>query len=146
MATPNFGALLDKPSAEIERPKPLPAGTYTCVVKGLPRYDKSAKKQTEFVEFTLQPLAAGEDVDQDDLTAMGGFANKTIRNTYYITEDALWRLKKFLADLGIEEEDKSLRQMIEEAPGRQVAVFMKHTASDDGESVFANVASTAKVE
>lgn len=145
--TPNFGVLLDKPSSEIEKPKPLPQGTYTCVVKGLPKFDKSSKKQTEFVEFSLQPLAAGDDVDQDDLQAMGGFANKTIRATYYITEDALWRLKKFLDDCGIEEEaDESLRQRIERTPGTQVAAFLKHQASEDGQSVYAQLASTAAVE
>lgn len=146
-ASPNFGALLDKPSSDIERPKPLPQGTYICVVKGLPKFDKSSKKQTEYVEFILQPLQAAEDVDQDSLTEMGGIANKTIRATYYITEDALWRLKKFLTeDLQIEEGDNSLRQMIAETPGKQVAVFLKHQASDDGQSVYAQIASTAAVE
>lgn len=144
MNAPNFGALLDKPASEIERPKPLPQGSYTCVVKGLPRYDKSSKKQTEFVEFTLQPLDAGEDVDQDSLQEMGGFQNKTIRATYYITEDSLWRLKDFLSHLGIEE-DGSLRTMIDQTPGRQVVAFIKHRASEDGQSVFAELGKTAPV-
>lgn len=145
MNTPNFGALLDKPSTDIERPRPLPAGTYACVVKGLPKYDKTTKKQTEYVEFTLQPLAAGDDVDQNELKTMGGFANRVIRATYYITEDALWRLKKFLDDLGIEEGDKSLRQRIDEAPGCQVFAQIKHEASDDGQAVYAQLAATAAV-
>lgn len=146
--TPNFGALLDKPSTEIEKPKPWPVGSYTCAVKGLPRFDKSSKKQTEFVEFTLQPLAAGDDVDQEELTAMGGLASgKTIKDTYYITEDALWRLKDFLLHCGIEEEDGvSLRQMIEETPGKQLVVFIKHEPSQDGTSVFARVGNTAVAE
>lgn len=144
--TPNFGSILDKQSTDIERPKPLPVGAYICVVKGLPRFDKSSKKQTEFVEFLLQPLATQDDVDQDDLAEMGGFTNKTIRATYYLTEDAIWRLKKFLVDLGIDEEDKSLRQMISEAPGRQIIVGLRHEASDDGESVFAKLSSTAAVD
>ena len=32
---------------------------------------------------------------------MGGFADKTIRATYYITENSLWRLKEFLDHCGI---------------------------------------------
>lgn len=149
---PNFGALLDRPSSEIERPKPLPVGTYVCVVQGLPRQDKSSKKGTEFVEFTLKPIEASEDVDTDDLTAMGGLENRTLRCTYYITEDALWRLKKFLHDdLQIEEEDedgenKSLRQMVSEAPNRQVLAHVKHQASDDGTTTYAQVDMTAPVE
>lgn len=147
MSSPNFGAILDTPSQEIERPKPLPQGTYTCVINGLPRMDKSAKKGTEFVEFNLNILAAGEDVDEDALSEMGGIANKSTRITFYLTENSVWRLKKFLAeDLQIEEDDVTLRQMIGMAPGRQVLAHIKHTPSDDGTSVFANVASTAPVE
>ncbi len=143
--SPNFGALLDKPASDVERPKPLPQGSYHCIVKGLPRFDKSSKKFTEFVEFTLQPTAAGEDVDEEDLAAMGGIANKTIRATYYITEDALWRLKDFLSHCGIEE-DGSLRNMIDQTPNCEVIAFIKHRASEDGQSVFAELAKTAPVE
>lgn len=150
----NFASILDRPSTEIERPKPLPQGTYSTVVNGLPRYDKSSKKQTEFVEFTLKVLAAGEDVDEDDLKAWmqkpdgttRSLADASIRATYYLTEDAAWRLKKFLEDLGTTDEDGSLRQRIEMAPGRQVNVFMKHRASEDGSTTFAEIGSTAPAE
>jgi len=146
MANPNFGIILDKPATDVERPKPLPQGSYTCVVKGLPRYDKSSKKQTEFVEFTLKPLSAGEDVDEDDLKAMGGFENKTIRATYYLTEESVFRLKDFLIHCGIDEDGQTLRQMIDQTPGCQVIAFIKHRASDDGQSIFAELAKTAPAE
>src|SRR6266446_6655385 len=141
----NFGALLDKPASDIERPKPLPQGSYLCVVKGLPRFDKSSKKQTEFVEFTLVPTTPGEDVDADDLAALGGIANKTIRATYYITEDSLWRLKAFLEHCEIEESG-SLRSMIDETPNALVVAYIKHEASNDGEAVFAVLAKTAPAD
>lgn len=147
MNTPNFGSILDKASSEVERPKPLPVGTYICVVQGLPKLDKTTKKQTEYIEFTLKPLQAGEDVDHEELEAMGGIANKTLRHTCYLTEDALWRLKKFLDDCGIDDgDDVSLRQRVDQSPGRQVAVFIKHTNSEDGETIYANVGTTAAVE
>lgn len=144
-STPNFGALLDTPSSDVERPKPLPAGSYVCMVQGLPRYDKSAKKQTEFVEFTLKFLSAEEDVDAEELKEMGGLADKTIKDTYYITETSLWRLKDFLDNCDIEDEG-TLRERIEETSGKQVGVFIKHEASQDGQSIFARVGKTFKVE
>lgn len=147
---PNFAGILDRPSSEAERPKPLPQGSYFCVVSGLPRFDKSAKKQTPFVEFMLKVQSAGEDVDVDALAEMGGIADKQIKATYYLTDDAEYRLKEFLNDLDIplEEDGTALthRQRIEQAPGRQVIATIKHTASDDGESVYANLGGTAKVE
>lgn len=145
-ARANFGSILDTPSNAVERPKPMPQGTYVCQVQGLPRYDKSSKKQTEFVEFTLQFLSAGEDVDQEELAAIGGFQGKTIKATYYLTETALWRLKDFLDHCQIEEGDSSLRQRIEEAAGKQVGVFINHEASQDGSAVFARVGRTMIAE
>lgn len=153
MAT--FGSILDKQSSDVERPKPLPPGTYHCVVDGQPREDKSTKKGTEFVEFSLKPMEALDDVDDDDLKAaltsgdgsVKALADKRIRATFYLTEDALWRLKKFLTqDLQIEEGKKKIRQMIGEAQNRQVLALVKHVPSDDGQSIFAQLASTAPVE
>jgi len=142
---PNFGSLLDKAPSEIDKPKPLPEGQYLWVVQGLPRYDKSSKKQTEFVEFTLKALQVGADVDQDELEAMGGIADKTTRATFYLTEGSLWRLKEFLIHCGVEEMD-SLREMVEEAQNCQVVGYIKHEASNDGESFFARLSKTASAD
>src|SRR6185437_1001481 len=48
----SFSYILDKPATEIDRPKPLPVGTYTWSIQGLPKHDKSREKQTPYVEFT----------------------------------------------------------------------------------------------
>jgi hypothetical protein len=147
MASPNFGALLDKAPSEVERPKPLPEGQYLWIIQGLPRYDKSSKKQTEFVEFTLKAQQAAPDVDQDELAAMGGIADKTTKATYYITEGSLWRLKEFLEHCGIDlDTHDSLRAAIEETVNCLVVGFIKHEASNDGESVFARLGKTANAE
>jgi hypothetical protein len=156
---PNFTDILDTPSTEIARPKPLPQGTYLWMVKGLPRLDKSTRKGTEFSEYTLQCLEASDDVDEDalkaSLTKASGevipLRDRTIRATFYHTEDALYRLKKFLTDLAIDEEDddgkpRKIREMMQDVPGRQVWGHVKHTPSDDGEMIFANIDKTAKVD
>ncbi len=156
MATrPNFGSLLDKAPSEIERPKPGPEGSYLWVVQGLPRMDKSSKKQTEFVEFTLKCVQAGDDVDPDALELflsmpdgskkpLGDF---TQRATFYLTDASLWRLKDFLGYCGIDlDEAESLRQAIEETPNCQVVGYVKHESSSDGASVFARVDKFASAE
>jgi hypothetical protein len=146
MAEPNFGAILDRPSSEIERPKPLPVGHYLTVTQGLPRFDKSTKKQTEFAEFTLKFLQPLDDVDPEELKTFGELTDKTMTHTFYLTEKSAYRLKEFMVeDLGIEEAD-TLRAMIDETPNRQVVVQIKHTPSDDGKSMYANIASTQRAE
>ncbi len=142
---PNFGSILDRAPSEIEKPKPLPQGSYITQIVGQPRFDKSSKKRTEFVEFTHKLLQAQDDVDEDELKALGGVKDKVMKNTFYLTESAAWRLKEFLGHCGIEEGD-SLREMIEETPGKQVGIFVNHEASQDGTSVFARVGKTFVVE
>jgi hypothetical protein len=151
-----FSSILDKAPSEIERPKPLPAGEYVCIVDGQPKFDKSAKKQTDYVEFSLKPMEAMESVDEDALASalIRGNGEKKllsdsrIRATYYLTEDSLYRLKDFLKHCGLDldEDDKSIRQWIEETPGCNIIATIKHTSSEDGESMYANLAKTAPVE
>ena len=148
-----FSRILDKPMSQTERPKPLPAGSYRTIITERPRFDKSSKKQTDFVEFILHPLEAGEDVDEDDLNAVlikadgsvGVLKDKSIRATFYLTEDAEWRLKKFLIDLGLEE-DLSYNEAIDAALNREVIAYIKHVPSQDGSAVFAQLSGTAPVE
>lgn len=143
----SFGSILDRAPSEIEKPKPLPQGSYITQIVGQPRFDKSTKKQTEFVEFTHKLLSAGDDVDADELKAIGGIKDKTMKNTFYLTEASVWRLKEFLEHCGIDmEAAESLRAGIEETPGVQVGLFIGHEASQDGTSIFARVGKTFVVE
>lgn len=137
----------------VSRPKPLPAGTYMWITKGIPERGKSAKKGTDFVQFMLSPNAHGDDVDpealKEALTKASGeitpLVDKTQRHTFYITENSIWRLEQFLQHLGFELDGKmSMDQMIAESGNRQVLGRIKHTTSDDGESVYAEIASTAR--
>lgn len=144
-----FASILDRTSSEIERPKPLPMGTYICSVKGLPKQDVSSKKKTEFCEFTLQVLGAHEDVDADALAEClkgKALSEKTIRATYYVTDDAAWRLQEFVDHCGVEDGPGiSLRQRISAIAGSQVNVYIRHKPSDDGTMIYAEVGSTAPV-
>lgn len=141
----SFADILDRAPSDIERPKPLPTGTYHCIVVGLPEMGKSAKKQTPYAKFTLRPTAAGDDVDTGELEAMGGLGNKTIPATYYLTEDSLFRLKDFLEHCGITE-GSTLAEMIDQSPNREVMAFIRHVPSQDGQSVYAELGRTAPVE
>jgi hypothetical protein len=153
--TPSFESILDTPASEVTRPKPIPQGTYLGMVKGLPRYDKSAKKGTPYSEYVIQLIEAQDDVDDDALgealTKGNGdiipLRDRSQRITFYHTPDALWRLVKFLKDLGLEAEDGvTVGQLEEQAPGRQLYLHIKHTPSDDGETMYATIDKTAPVD
>jgi|SRR5215831_6855631 len=141
----SFSSILDQQVEDAERPKPIPTGSYICLVAGLPRYDKSTQQQTEYAEFTLQPLEPYKDVDTEELEKMGGLENRTLRYTLWLTEDSKYRLRKFIEDCGITIKGKSFAEAIEELPGQQVIANVVHGAAKDGSAFYANVKSTAKV-
>ena len=102
------------------------------------------------MEFTHKLISAGDDVDPDELKAYLGarkLSEVTMKNTYYLTEGSIWRLKEFLEHCGIDmNAAESLREGIESTPGAEVGVFVNHEPSKDGESFFARINKTFIVE
>jgi len=145
---PNFASILDEAPTEINRPKPLPVGTYICVVQGQPTYDKSNKKGTPYVQFTLRPVAAEEDVDPEELEAMGGMESKTLRATFYLTEDAVYRLDEFHQHCGVDISDASVsrRNRNENIVNAQVRAVVSHRMAEDGSQVYAELKRTASAD
>jgi hypothetical protein len=144
---PNFSDILSRKSSEIKAPKPLPPGSYVWLIEGQPRFDRSTKQQTDFVEFTCRCLQPREDVDQTALQEAGGAVGKTRRLTFWITEEAVSRLSNkqgtgFLEQLGIDG-DISVAEKVSMAPGRQFIGHIRHKASQDGTRIFAEIGQTA---
>ena len=86
MTSPSFSAILDRPSDSIEKPKPLPVGTYLFSIKGQPEMVK-AKSGTEGVKFACIPLQAGEDVDSQALAE--ALTNQTTKETKPLSAKAI---------------------------------------------------------
>lgn len=147
MTQPNFASILDESPTEVKVPPPLPAGSYICVIQGQPEYGKAEKTGTDFVQFTFRPIAALEDVDEEELKEIGGFDGKTVRNKYWLTPDAAFMLDQLHEHCGLNLEDgMSRRQRNEEIVNAQVMVVIKHGTSNDGQRIFANIARTAPAE
>ena len=152
---PNIADILDRPSADAEPPKPIPPGTYIAQVQGLPREGTSPRTQTPFVEFTLMPIEVyrdkdgRSDIDEDALEEMGGLNNRTLRDTYYLTDDAEFRLRQFFDNCGIPDMNGkhklTHRERIVQTPGCQVGISVKHSSNRDNTAIFANVSGTFKV-
>lgn len=140
---PSFEELLNKPASEVERPKPLPVGTYHCLVDGPPE-PVTAKTGTQGLRFTFKVIRPLEDVDAA-LAAEQQVVGKTVRDTYWITEESLYRLTDMLEHLGLDKNGGTIKELVSYAPGKQLLMRIKHQASQDGTTVYANVDSTAAV-
>lgn len=131
---PNFSkTLLDEAPDHVERPKPLPIGTYLAVV-GRWETGESSKKKTPFVRFPLRFIQAYDDVDPDELAACGGVDGKNARTDFFMTEDAIYRLDAFHEHCGLDlEEPLSRKARNDEVMNAQVGVVIGHRYPQDAE-------------
>jgi hypothetical protein len=149
-----FESILDTPADKVERPKPLPAGTYSAIVKGMPEHGVSAQKKTPFVRFTYVLQEAFDDVDEDELTALltdkdgnlQSISEKSIRDTYYTTPDSLFRLTDALEAMGIELDQKTIRAALDETPNCSINVVVSHRTPEGSDQIFAEVKRIMKAE
>lgn len=142
----SFEEIMKRPGSAIQAPQAYPVGTYHCIVDGPAEPGKSSQKQTDFWRFRFKVVGIDKDVDAK-AAAEQQIVGKVIAAEYYVTEDAVWRLKEMLQNLGITglDDTKNLEEGVSEAPGKQVWVKLRHEASPDGKRVFHRVASTAHV-
>lgn len=133
----DFKALLSKPSDQIERPKPLPAGTYQGIVKSY-KFDESKEKKTPFIRFELGILAAGEDVDPSALVGMD-MSKKGLRKDFYLTDDAIYRLDEFVSSIDKYKGPKSLAERVPDTLNAQVLIYVTQRNSQDGTEVYNDV-------
>lgn len=152
---PDFTSILNKRPSEIKEPPLTPVGTYLCLLQGQPVLGESSGKKTPQVDFPCKVLAAGDDVNKDELAAIGGIANIQMKNRgglrFYLSEDAQFMVKNFLIEhcaipaTNDDGSEKLLKQLFAEAPGKQVYVVVRHETTQDGKRVVASVASTMRV-
>lgn len=140
---PDFNALLDKDPSTFERPPTTPEGEYLLVVKSK-SFGQSSQKKTPFVEFQYgivnpMPSVPEEALDGIDLSKV------KLRDQFYLTEDAMFRLKEFFETLGCSQE--TVRESIDASVGSQVVATIGHeTSANDPSRVFANIRGYVKAE
>lgn len=141
----NFSDVLNKKLDTVEKPKPLPAGTYFALINAAPDIKPRGQNNNLAAEFTFKILQPTEDVDAEALAEQGGIRDRTLRYTLWLTDDALWRAKQFIENCGVEDTDISLTQGLQACIGAQVKVLVKQVPSKDGEELFANIDKVLKV-
>lgn len=139
----SFEEILNKPASDIKPPPAFPVGTYHCVVDGIPAHDKSSQKGTDYFRFKFKIVAPYKDVDPQ-AAAEAQVQGKIVDSDFYITEAAAWRLVEMLRD-HLDIPETNLREMVAQAPNKQLLVTLRHETSQDGKRVFHRVASTAHV-
>jgi hypothetical protein len=140
---PSFEEILNMPASEIKPPKAFPVGTYHCIVDGIPSHEKSTQRGTDSFQFKFKIIGPYKDVDPA-AAAEAQVQGAIILQDFYVTDKATWRLVEMLKD-HLDIPETNLKEMISQAPNKQLLVTLRHEASPDGKRVFHRVASTAHV-
>ena len=148
-----FQSIPSKPAEELVAPPPLPVGTYLCVIQKVPNVTE--RGDFDIVEFMCTIMQPEDDVDLSDYP--GEVAGKQLRQSFLFSktdqaeaERAGFQMKQFMAKtLDIEEEGKTLSEMMSEVPGRQLLVTVKwepekKPADPANPRIYERIASTAK--
>ena len=136
--------VLEKLSRDIIKYDPLPVGMYQATVRGLPELKPIGAKQTPAAVFTMTGFVPLQSIDPS--ANCGDLTTREMPLTFFLTDAALWRLKKFLDDLGVEEGNLTLKARIDQAPNRQCNVSIRHgMTKGDNPTTFAEITHTAKL-
>ncbi len=150
----DFTDVLNTQADLIERPKPLPIGSYICIVAGLPEYTVRSTKNgdSQTITYKLKPIAAKEDVDESSLHEFGGIAAApTFTHTIWLGGTAeeqtrnLFRLKDFVGHCGQAISGVSAKTMAESVVNTQVGIAVTHRPAPDGSAIYAEVKRTFAV-
>lgn len=156
---PKLADLMEQESTgTVDRPKPLPTGSYVARIVGQVERGESEQKGTPFIRFQGEIVDARDDVDEDELNewkeredgserTLQGTAVPKSGLTFYKTPDALWRMDKFFQDCGILVKGKTRNDMAEDAIGQEFVVHIGHQNSrNEDDVVYAIVKGTSAVD
>lgn len=141
--TVNFNEILSKPAESAERPPVCPNGSY---IMGVEKYEtgESAQKKTPFIRFHLKPSQPMEDVDAEAFAAFGGtekLAKVKFTKDFYLTDDALWRLRDFLENVVKVDltNGRSFNDAIPDCINAQLVGVVLHKLSQDNSTTYAQL-------
>lgn len=138
---PDFKELNKRPLGTAERPLPIPVGTYTFIVKSK-QFGKSPRQKTDYIEFELVPQAPEADVGEAELQAyLNRYKNlgaKSIRATFYYTEDAIFRLREFHEKFDYYKPEMDPDEANSRAVGNMIRGHVVHQQGQNG-AIYANI-------
>lgn len=151
----NFTSVLDTPMDSIERPKPLPTGTYIGQIVGVPQSKDVTTKngEQETLEIQVKLLSPQALDNPDALSDYGDLsAARPLRRSFWFSKPATpeekWGFSQFCNNvLKMDTKGKSIKQAAAEMQGHQLIVTVGNNIYNDkttGEPVTgSNITATA---
>lgn len=148
----SYEGILNRTWGEIPEPQTLPEGSYVVRIVSM-KLNEATETQKETVGVILKPEEVMDDVDSEDLAALGDnydIASNTIFDRIF-TEDGGWeKVRNLLKKAGTYDAAQSIPESFKAAVGSKVVAFLKvreYTDKQSGEDrVVNNVGAYASLE
>lgn len=141
----DFSKYLSIKGNEVEKPKPIPIGTYYGFIRSFKgeerQYNKDDKNdKTPVISFTIHKFTASDDVDQTELGEFKGLENRVLTRDFSLREDQIYRLDEFLTSLGISGDDRTFGDRLNDTVNQpvMVAINQRQFTTRSGETGIAN--------
>jgi len=127
---------------EIQKPKPLPAGTYFMTATGK-RLGTSTTKGTKYAEVTFEISSLGPDLTEEDLEGVK-YLGRSMKQTFWLTEDSLYRILSFFKAASLDIAGRSIGDVLEDIIGTNVLaevsqVFSENVDEDGEQIIYSNI-------
>jgi len=146
----DFKSLLNTSTGSMVPPPMVPVGTYQAMFGQYKLSKAKNEAQTPFAEFPVTLTAAEGDVDSEQFAEFGGqaqLAKAKLRHTFYLTEDALFRVRDFVTNtLEISEDDApTLGDCLMSIVNRTALVTISHRINQKTGKPVAEISATASM-
>ncbi len=144
-----FEEVLDTKLGDAEAPPPFPVGNYLWKI-GTPSFGEAKNEnQTPYVRYMLRCVEPREGVDMEKFSMVKEPEKREIRQDFWLTEDAVHRLRDFVEKSGAPVNDEmSIRECIPLAGDLHILGYITQTKSKKpgDDTVYSNFSSFAKDE
>lgn len=142
---PDFSKLANAKAGEAKKPKALPEGNYSGIVKGWSFEPAQPGKNYEsVVRFNLGLIDWPSTVSDDEKTQDLGAGPKPIdlskmqmRRDFY--DNVLYRLDDFIKSCGVDMNDRTYNEVLPELVGKRVVVQVKQYLNERTSEIGNNV-------
>ena len=135
---PDFSSLLKKPAGEAKKPDALNAGDYPGIIKSFEMGDAN-KNKTPYVRFNVGLTSWPDEPQTDAAGTPIDLSKRQLRRDFFFTEEALWRLDAFLAEIGISAKGRSYEEALPETVGANILVevqqYMNQQTNEIGNQI-----------
>lgn len=141
----DFTSVLDRNFDEIEKPKPIPTGTYYGQLVGVPKERQVGPEKKPVIDFNIKLTNAKVLDDPSALDTYDLPGARPVQKSFFVdTDEGVFALKQFLSStLGITGQGRKMKELMAESVGKQLLVTVGHDVYQN-QSGEMEIASRAK--